>query len=177
MKTTILIFISVCSLCILSSYGQPEKGTYMLGGSASTGYSITSGDNAFNISLAPNLGYFFSENLAIGASLPLSLYILKDYTNLNYGFAPFFRYYFGQSSAIMYFVTGSFGISGYSQKYDDTSSSSSSITGRAGFGGTYFLNESIGLEAIFGYTYNKWKESDATSNIGLSLGFQIYFGK
>jgi hypothetical protein len=175
MKTTILTVTLIFSLCILGSYGQPENGTYMLGGSAGTGYTLTSGSNSFNISLSPNLGYFFTDNLAIGASLPLSLYIQEDYTNLNYGFGPFFRYYFGQTSAIMYFVTGSFGISGYSIKYDDTSSSSSGITGKAGVGGTYFLNESIGLEAIFGYTYSKWEESDATSNIRLSLGFQIFF--
>lgn len=175
MKTTVLIVILIYCLCILGSYGQPEKGTYMLGGGASTGYTFTSGNNPFYMSLSPNLGYFFTNNLAIGASLPLSLYIQEDYTSLNYGFAPFFRYYFGQTSAIMYFFTGSFGISGYSSKYDDTSSSSSGIAGKAGVGGTYFLNESIGLEAILGYTYSKREESDATSNIALSLGFQIFF--
>ena len=77
----------------------------------------------------------------------------------------------------MYFVTVNFGISGWSLKYEDTTDSGSSITAGAGVGGTYFLNESIGLEAILGYIYNKTKDYDPSSNIGLSLGFQIYFSR
>ncbi len=175
MKTTILTVTLICFLCILDSYGQPEKGTYMLGGGASTDIEFYDGNKTFHIYLYPNLGYFFTDNLAIGTYLPLSLRLQKDYSNINYGITPFFRYYFGQTSPLMWFVTGSFGISGYSLKYDDSSSSSSAIIGKAGIGGTYFLNKSIGLETILEYTYNKPKENDATSNIGLGLGLQIFF--
>jgi hypothetical protein len=175
MKTTILIITLFCSICILNSYSQPEKGTYMLGGGASTSIDFYNGYNSFNISLYPDIGYFFSDNFAMGASLPLNVNIHEGYRNFGYGITPFFRYYFGPASDIMYFVTGAVGIRGLTSKYNDSSSSSSGVTGSAGAGGTYFLNRSIGLEVILGYTYSKWNESDASSDIDLSIGFQIYF--
>jgi hypothetical protein len=177
MKTTILIITFFCSACILNSYSQPEKGTYMLGGGASTGIDFYTDNNSFHISLYPDMGYFFTDNLAIGTYLPLSITLQENYRRFGYGLTPFFRYYFGPSSDIMYFVTGAFGISAYSTKYDDTSSSSSGVTAAGGAGGTYFLNESIGLEAILQYSYNKWEEADATSDITLSIGFQIFFNR
>ena len=64
MKTTVIIVTFIFSLCNLNSNSQPEQGTYMLGGNANTGYTFESGSNTFNISLAPNLGYFFTDNLA-----------------------------------------------------------------------------------------------------------------
>jgi len=149
----------------------------MLGGGASTGLNFQSDNNSFSIAVSPDMGYFLSDNLAIGASLPLSLYTQSDYRNISYGLAPFIRYYFGQPSDFMFFVTGAFGIRGWSSKYDDTTNSSIAIAGSAGGGGTYFLNESIGLEIILGYTYDKIKDYDPTSIIALSAGFQIHFGK
>ena len=177
MKTITLIITLFCSLCILNAHSQTEKGTLMLGGGASTGIDFNDDYNVFHISLSPDIGYFFSDDLAIGAYLPLGLTSYEGYRGFNYGITPFFRYYFGQTSDIMFFVTGGFGIRGWSSKYNDTSSSSSGVIGNAGVGGTYFLNESIGIEAILGYTYSKWSESDANSDIDLGVGFQIYFGR
>ncbi len=149
----------------------------MLGGGASTDLSFQSDNNLFSVTISPDMGYFLADNLALGAGIPLLLRTEENYRYVGYGITPFIRYYFGPPSGFMFFLTGAFGISGWSSKYDDTTNSSSSITGSAGVGGTYFLNESIGLEAILGYTYNKIKDYDPTSDISLSLGFQIYFGR
>jgi hypothetical protein len=177
MKTKVLTIALLSSLCLFGLYGQTEQGTWMLGGGASTGYHFQSDNNYFSIYLSPDMGYFLAENLVAGASIPLSLTIEEDYRSIGYGITPFIRYYFGPPSELMFFVTGSFGIDGWSSKYDDTTNSSTSITGNAGVGCTYFLNESIGLETILGYTYYKPKDYDPTSNISLSLGFQIYFSR
>ena len=177
MKTIVSISILICSICILNSYSQPDKGTYMLGGGASTGINFYNGYNSFNLSLYPDIGYFFSNNIAMGAYLPLAFNSYEAYRSFNYGITPFVRYYFGPPSEIMFFVTGAFGIRGVSSKYNNTSSSSSGVSGLAGVGGTYFLNESIGIEAMLGYTYSKWSESDPSSDIDLSIGFQIYFSR
>jgi hypothetical protein len=177
MKTKVLTTALLCSLVLLSSYGQTEKGTWMLGGGASTGLSFQTDNNSFSLAISPDIGYFMSDNLAIGANLPISFYSQENYRSIGYGITPFIRYYFGPPSEFMFFVTGAFGVSGWSSKYDDTTNSSSAITGSAGVGGTYFLNESIGLEIILGYTYDKTKDYDPSSNIALSAGFQIYFGR
>jgi hypothetical protein len=180
MKTKVLTIALLCSLFLLSSlssYGQTEEGTWMLGGSASTGLYFQTDNNYFSLGISPSMGYFLADNLAAGASIPLSFLTEEDYRSIGYGITPFVRYYFGPPSEFMFFVTGSFGIQGWSNKYDDTTNSSSSITGRAGVGGSYFLNESIGLEIILGYSYSKTKDLDPTSNIALRLGFQIYFSR
>ncbi len=177
MKKLILICVLFCSLCVLNSFSQTEKGNYLLGGGASASIDFSNGSNTFYLWFSPNMGYFIIDKLTIGASLPLSFNSRENSRNFNYGITPFLRYYFGQPSDIMIFVTGAFGIKGSSSKYYDTTASSSGIEGRAGVGGTYFLNESIGLEALLGYTYNKWRDSDATSAIGLSIGFQFFFNR
>jgi hypothetical protein len=177
MKTKVLTTALLCSLFLLSSYGQTEKGTWMLGGEASTDLSFQSNNNSFSVAISPGMGYFLADNLALGSGIPLLLITGENYRYIGYGITPFIRYYFGPPSEFMFFVTGAFGISGWSSKYDDTTNSSSAITGSAGVGGTYFLNESIGLEIILGYTYDKTKDYDPSSNIALSAGFQIYFGR
>jgi outer membrane protein W len=180
MKTKVLTIALLGSLFLLSSlssYSQTEKGTWMLGGYASTGLTFESDNNSFGIIVSPGIGYFMSDNLAIGLGIPLLLSTEENYRYIAYGISPFIRYYFGTPSELMFFVTGSFGIDGWSSKYDDTTNSSSSITGKAGVGCTYFLNESIGLETILGYTYDKPKDYDPTSGISLSIGFQIYFSR
>jgi hypothetical protein len=177
MKTKVLIIALLSSLCLFGLYGQTEQGTWILGGGASTDLTFESDNNSFGIYVSPDIGYFVSDNLAVGSGIPLLLSTEENYRYIAYGISPFIRYYFGPPSELMFFVTGSFGINGRSSKYDDTTNSSSSITGRAGVGCTYFLNESIGLETILGYTYYKPKDYDPTSEISLSIGFQIYFGK
>ena len=177
MKKLILIVTLFCYLCVLDSFSQTEKGNYLLGGATRALIEFNNGSNTFYLWFTPNMGYFITDNLAIGASLPLSLQTQEGYRIISYGITPNLRYYFGSPSDIMIFVTGAFGIRGRSSKYNDDSSSSSGITGLAGIGGTYFLNESIGLEAILEYNFNKWDESDLTSSVVLSLGFQIYFSR
>ena len=91
MKTTTLLITLLCSLCILNAHSQTEKGTYMLGGGASTGIDINDGPNVFHIALSPDIGYFFSDDLAIGAYLPLGFTSYEGYRGFNYGITPFFR--------------------------------------------------------------------------------------
>ena len=177
MRTKALTITLLFALCALSSYGQTEQGTWMLGGNASTDLTFESDNNSFGIIVSPGIGYFLSDNLAVGSGIPLILNTEENYRYIGYGISPFIRYYIGPPSAFMFFVTGSFGIDGWSMKYDDTTESGTKITGGAGVGCTYFLNESIGLEAILGYTYCKHKDYDPTSEISLSLGFRIYFSR
>ncbi|UCH13175.1 MAG: outer membrane beta-barrel protein [Bacteroidales bacterium] len=177
MKKLIFICVLFCSLCVLKAFNQTEKGNYLLGGGASASINFSNGSNTFYFALSPNMGYFIIDKLTIGASLPLSLFAREGNTTINYGITPNLRYYFGPPSDIMIFVTGAFGVKGSSTKFNDSSDSSSGIRGSAGIGGTYFLNESIGLEAILGYNFEKWAESDLNSAVVLSLGFQIYFSR
>ncbi|MCU4176427.1 outer membrane beta-barrel protein [Carboxylicivirga sp. N1Y90] len=55
--------------------------------------------NDYNFNLTPNLGYFISDGLAIGASLPLGYTFSKvsdgtESKSFSYGISPFVKYYF-----------------------------------------------------------------------------------
>ena len=175
MKKLILIYVLFCSLCVLNSHSQTEKGTYMLGGTGTTGFSFSEGHTSFRLYLTPGFGYFLSDNFVTGARIYLYLNTFEGHTYLNYGITPFARYYFGQGSKIRYFVTGAFGVEGSSSSNGD--SSDTNITGNAGVGGVYFLNKSIGLETSLTYHYYRHDESYHSSLIMLSFGFQIYFSR
>lgn len=63
-------------------------------------------ENGFYISLAPNLGYFVADNVAVGSRLSLSYGYDKtsSYHAVSVGILPFVRYYFGQQSPTRVFV-------------------------------------------------------------------------
>jgi hypothetical protein len=88
----------------LVSNAQISKGNWMMGGGASfshnknTSYGSTTESTVFAV--APNVGYFFIDKLAVGASGRLSFLFAKndnsthDPNNFTYGIGPFARYYF-----------------------------------------------------------------------------------
>lgn len=124
-----LLFLALCCATGLLARAQTEKGKALGGGSFSFG---TTNENSNSISLnslsiGPKVGYFFSNNLAVGIEIDYNLSKLNgefyDYfdqtTGLmtrtfgfkeeNFGLAPFVRYYvtiknnfrfFGQASIL-----------------------------------------------------------------------------
>lgn len=177
MKKLILICVLFCSLCVLNSFSQTEKGTYLLGGGFSTSFIFYEGSNSLVVYLTPGIGYFLSNNFVLGGNLFTIFAVDEDSKVLTYDIAPFVRYYFGQGSKTKYFVTGALGLGG-STWFDDNSSGIS-ITGNTGVGGVYFLNKSIGLETTLKYEYSKRDISEpySSSSIMLGFGFQIYFSR
>ena len=156
---------------------QTQKGTWLLGGGA--GYSSTStGDvKESTVALSPNLGYFLADNLSVGASAIISS-VKPDggdaTTTLAIG--PAVRYYFAPlGSHAKLFANGSFGVGSVTEgSADPVNVTAWSLSA----GPAIFLNKSIALELAVGYSSAKVKDAvDATNTLGVSVGFQIHFGK
>ena len=153
----VVLAVAFVLMAGIAAQAQTEKGTWLLGGNVA--FQATDGASVFNAS--PNIGYFFSNNLAAGLE---ASFLSADGTNI-YAFGPFIKPYFGKSEKGKFFGKGSFLLAG--------GEGDSQAGFGVGAGYALFLNRSVALE--FGANYNKL--GDATGVFGLGVGFQIHFKK
>lgn len=110
MKLIKQLFILII-LFISTANAQITKGNWMVGGSGSfTNYKNTYPDNntetvqtGYAFDLLPNVGYFVVDNFSIGSIIGFSFINPSGPENnsLNFGLAPFVRYYFRKSDKII----------------------------------------------------------------------------
>ena len=174
MKTKIIVSVLLCFMFLVKTYSQTESGTILLGGNAAIALNF-GGGTAFEIGVAPDIGYFVQDNLAIGARVPLALTTGDEYRMICYGIAPFVRYYFQEMDDMLVFVTANLGIDGVSTKIAGVSDSNTGFIGGAGIGVAHMLTNNIGIEGIFGYSFQKYQDVDLLSRKGIDAGFQIYY--
>ena len=217
---SVTVFIVICSLLIEA---QTSQGNFLVGISSSLsvagtgpdlmsiGYSTTrdksdasgfqesDADKTFNLNLLPKIGYFVSDNFALGLDLSLAI-SNSDYnssmvnpkstsTMINVG--PFIRYYFPTGTVAPFFELGtSFGHvkSTYSYSYDYGSYNEENK------GGIFLLNGGLGIAAPLGDKasldlmagYNRMRAKDTKdnpdndrtiyNNFGIELGFVVFLG-
>ena len=169
-KLLILITIVVISNSLIA---QTSKGGWLLGGSASFSSAKQGNFKQTDFSIAPDAGYFFIDNLCIGAGIGFSSSKEEGFDAVtSFAFAPFARYYFlplGPNAKL--FANGSFGFG--SQSSGGVSQSLTVWGIKAG--PAFFLTKNVALEFALGYSSTKIKdEPDAINTFGVSLGFQIH---
>lgn len=177
--TTLLIFFS------LSSFGQIQKGNFMVGGNGSFTNQRSSSGSSTSAYLLPSAGIFMTDHLAVGLGVPVSFYKFSSSTSYGVGISPFVRYYFLKKEKSSLFVPLNVALS--SSTYSSSNSSSKTIytytSGSLGIGYTYFFHPSIGLESTLSYflrktTNNIMAESTSNSNgINLFVGLQVYLSR
>jgi outer membrane protein W len=178
MKKLILMSILIFILSI-SSYGQVEKGDFLLGGTGGVLFQKRDDLSIKTITLNPNIGYFATDKIATGMNVSVRLIYTKQRahtrTHTVMGIAPFLRYYFLKKDKYALFGLASIGLTkGERSDYDNAIAITRT---QAGLGFTYFLNKNIGLETILAYNNTKYQNApNSTFNINLNVGFQIYFG-
>ena len=104
MKSKLFIMAALCAIAFKSN-AQTEKGKFLLGGSVNFGTSNNENENPAkrtSFGLAPRVGYFVSDNWAVGTTLSYTITKAKsapteeiyysDQTS-SYGISPFVRYY------------------------------------------------------------------------------------
>lgn len=169
------IFLILFVLMAGYSFGQTEKGNFLVGGTAGFQSSSTNTTIAFS----PNVGYFVKNNFAIGASSTLSS-VKEDFQKITtFNIGPFARYYVGHSN-FKPFGLLQLGYLSYTVKELDTPPSKSSIDGfgfTIGVGGAAFISRDVAFETILGYNSQRYATADPVNNISLSLGFQIFFNR
>ena len=160
-------------------YSQITKNNWLMGGQLSFDHRKTTTDRSEISSTVfqgkPNIGYFFIDKLAGGIEFDL----IHRVSNLSsktrattFGVGPFIRYYFLNTDSRVNLVSDvriAFHVASNSQTAGNSSFTSYSFSA----GPAIFLNSSVAMELLIGYT--GYKESTATNNgIRASIGFQIH---
>lgn len=188
MQKKILVFLFLI-VCLSSTYAQTEKGTWMLGGTGAITNNEISQGSTFTFNLSPRVGYFVTPNWAIGVQTGFSI-VRSTYqspftgefkqNSWNLGF--FTRYYF-LPNRFKIFPHFDYERTWTRSKYPAVFGGNSSEQNiqmwqsNMGVGATYFLNSSIGIEALLRYQMLKQTPIVDQSGLGVQIGFQIYFGK
>lgn len=129
------------------------------------GLGLNVGDNQFNVSLNPEVGYVFNENWSAGLAFSFDEYIHDSFNDINVNINPYVRYTFLRKGNFSLFGEGDFFFHAFSDKYketDATTSSSSVGLGLAG-GAAYQICDHISIVSKVLGLY--WYE-----NSGVTLG-------
>jgi len=169
MKKLLLSMVAVVAFG-LSTQAQTEKGKVLLGGNVGFNTSKSNGaeksDVSFNI--VPSVGYFVSDNFAIGTGVGYTYDKQVSDNNLNQAFqvSPFGRYYvdlsdqfkfFGQLSVPMAFGNNKF-VSDQGDVADDKYASTTNIGVNLAPGFAFYPTKRIGIEfSVNGLAYNHFK--------------------
>lgn len=200
MKKLLLSLVAVAGL-VYSANAQTEKGKVILGGNV--GFNSTKVEGAaksdFNFSVVPSVGYFVSNNFAIGTGVGYTYDKQVSAKNLNQAFkvAPFGRYYIGLSDQFKFFGQLSVPLAFGNNKVVDAQgnvgdkyATTTSIGVNIAPGFAFFPTKRIGIEvSVNGLGYENFQVKNevtgakATSNsFGLEadtfapkLGVQFHF--
>lgn len=180
MKKLILSQLFISILFITTSFGQTEKGNFLLGGNASLRihtYKLVNLNSYKTFNFNPTMGYFIINNLALGIKTPLFWqgHNTDDY-DFRYGVSAFSRYYFLKTDKTSFFGSANFGLVGYKSKQLNTYTNNGYNAG-VGLGFAFFLNKNIGFETEVLYDYSTEMNDSGNDNFDMNFGFQIYFNK
>ncbi len=169
-------------LCFTYANAQDEtgqgftKGDYFISGSFGFNSSSTGDNKSSSFTISPRVGYFVSENIAIGARVGYQTFsqefgaIETDVNTLTIG--GFGRYYFTPTSKFSIF--GELGVDYQSINSDngttDTTTNGFGLGVRPGI--SYFLSTDFALEMTWGvlsYATANPEEGESTDNFSIGL--------
>ena len=188
MKKTILLIL-IASTFYKHANCQITEGNWMVRGNASFVFSKASGDNntkTANLSLAPNIGYFFMDKFAGGVRLTYNRDHIKYWqinTNFstfeNYSIGPFVRYYFlDVDKQYNILMEGSYQFG--NDKVETTNYTSNNSTTIISFsaGPVIYFNSSVGIEFLLNYSSTGTIGYKGRGNsFGAGIGLQIHLEK
>ncbi|WP_299180619.1 outer membrane beta-barrel protein [uncultured Aquimarina sp.] len=182
MKKLILTAIAVFTLTFVNAQdGGFAKGDIFVSGSF--GYNSTSTGDIKNNSFefTPRVGFFVSENIAVGARLGFTTSkqeapFTEDIKNNSFNAGAFGRYYFTPSSKFSVFGEVAFE---YASSKQEQGTGELKINGfglNVGPGVSYFLSDHFALEAFWGalaYATAKPDIDGADSTNAVSVGLDL----
>ena len=161
------------------------------------------GTRATQFNISPRVGYFVSDNFAIGIGMDYTLNEIEEPVDLSdpnteyeseYDsdllFGPFARYYVPVGADKAFFLQVNFGFGSSEDQIrigeDPQTVSNDVFAASIGPGFTIYSTDAIGIEAILKYNwarsnaqYNFQGESNETTTytnqLDFSIGFQVYF--
>ncbi|MET3115027.1 hypothetical protein AAKU52_002770 [Pedobacter sp. CG_S7] len=177
MKKLLLSMVAVATFAF-TTQAQTEKGNTMLGGNVGFNSSKTDGAAKadVNFRIVPTVGYFVSDNFAIGTGIGYNYYKKVSTNNLNQALevSPFGRYYldlsdqfkfFGQLSVPMAFGNNKL-VDNEGNVADDKYASTTRIGVNFAPGFAFFPTKRIGIElSVNGLDYNNYTvKNELTGN-------------
>ncbi|MFA4868752.1 MAG: hypothetical protein WC623_11160 [Pedobacter sp.] len=174
-----LIFTIVLgSVMAFGANAQIQKGNVMIGANLSDIKFGLDKPNVFTFNVSPKAAWFVQDGLAIGGEVNLGIATQKGSgTDFNYGVSALGRYY-GETGAneivksSRFFGEATVGVQGYNPS---GGGSTNGLGFSFGPGFTYFVTQTIGLEALLKYNgVVGFGTSAYAHNIGIGVGFQIY---
>jgi hypothetical protein len=199
MKSFLLLPIAL--ITFLTTYGQLNKKTWLVGGNGSfytsktdvkalsvSGVSGVSRETSVNIS--PNLGIFVIDRLAVGlrpfVTLEAGKFTPNDPSfgggsgrNNRFGIGPFLRYYFLEKERQLNLVSEASYQIGVYKSLGGTEGGLNRLSFLAG--PAIYFNSSVGLELLLGYRRDVNETNgfykDTKSGFSANIGFQIHLKK
>ncbi|MBU0558452.1 MAG: outer membrane beta-barrel protein [Bacteroidota bacterium] len=185
MKSKLLSVFLFLSVSVIAQ-SPISQGTINLNGNLSfSSQSYEEGDdNRNNLSLNPQVGYFFFDNISFGLSLSYNRISLGSVSNTNWGIGPSIRYYFEVEKVKPFVSIGYLYTETFNSSNDDKwKGNQFNFTG----GIDYFITKNVALESTISYNINNdklpesykglYKSLDQKSNtfqVGVGINFFIY---
>lgn len=200
--------VIVFAFSTIATLAQTEKGKWFLQGSSNLyleagkekykqdGDSQVS-DKYFTFSFHPMAGYTIIDNLPIGLYMDVDFSKYTDpddkddfYKSTEFAIGPFVRYYILDLDGFKPLVEAAVGIGSHSDAWgpdDDDKDNGCMFEYWLGIGGTYFLNNNVGIDLGIGYGSDSYKykgEGDGDEDyryvyggIYFNLGVVVMLGK
>ena len=178
MKKTFTLLLVSLFLVAEKTNAQLERGNVIVGADLAN-ISLGLNKGSFTtISLTPKGMWLIKNNVAIGGYVNFGIVTAKDYaTYTTYGIGPLARYYIVDENINMlkhgnWFFEANAGFQG--ENVEDGNSTNGLGLG-FGPGYAYFITRNIALESLLKFDLAVgFGNTTTTSNLNLSLGFQIY---
>ena len=173
-----LALIALVSLTGIVSAQTVNKNAWMLGGTMGFNSIKTEGNDTSEIwfNLSPNVGYYITNDLAIGARFSLFTYSYGGSVNYQVGVGPWARYYFINS---LFAQAGmDFGSAGFD--FFSFNADGGSTTIHMGIGYSWFLNNSVSFFFFFQYSIYSADEDGLLADytrFGFNIGVQAFIGR
>ncbi len=174
------ILISVIFSTTLFCQNPLKRNIYTLGGNIDISYSNydyeKSSEKIFNLSIAPSIGYFITDNILISGKVGFSYYELKYETEniieksyyKHFSIGSFFRYYFNAKKFIPFIGAGVDYQKVFQSNFDRTQIY---FTG----GLNYFLSKEIAFEPFVSYSIILRNNiSKSANNLRFGAGISYY---
>lgn len=160
------------------------KGDVFVSGAVTLNSSKTGDFKTNSFEIAPKVGYFVTENIAVGASIGFSSDKVEEgdsATNTGLGLGAFGRYYFTPASKFSLFAQLGFDYMSYDNEFGvdtdgslfATDSESKEVGFGLGAGMNYFVSSNFSIEAgvaVLGYSSNDNGGNGAEKTNAFSFG-------
>lgn len=182
MKKFLIVTMVLFSFSLVFAGGPTDQGVWHVGGSAgyvSMGgdlYEDFDGDGQSMLFITPEVGYFISNNLLLGASLNYQNMSQGDNSMSEFGLGPMFAYFFG-SDGMLPFVSAAYTFNSTSGDYEWAEGTDTQLV--LALGAVKMIAKNVGISGSVFYTSDSWKHKDADdsttgSSFGVRIGIQTF---